>query len=643
MGETSNTRLLYIENEPLLRDQFEKAVDPLGYSLEFAQNGKEGLAQYAETPYDVVAVAIRLPDMSGTVIAQSLLSEKPELPLLLVTGRRDEPLAVEALGLGVVSYVIEDQGKINLALIPSILRSMLERAGQMRKRIEIERTLRETEARLNEAQRIAGFGSWDRDLQTNEIWWSDEVYRIFGVTRKLRRLSLEDFLSFIHPVVRERFAKIRKRAIEEGGEFDVTLRILQQTGSERVGRFNGVVTRDSSGEPRRLSGTVQDLTERNRTEELLAMIIESIPEGLAYYDADDRLVLANSKMKDCYPLIADKYVPGATYEEITRIGIERGQFAPPEGASEAWIQKVLAHHRDPKGAIEYQLDDGRFVRVEERRTSNGGIVGVRTDLTENKKIELALEEAKNAAEQSNRAKSEFLASMSHDLRTPLNSILGFSEAMVQGIYGRIGDPHYEEYAELIHQSGQYLVSLINDILDLSKIESGEYALDEILIDVEEALNGSLQRCTPTFVAGSNPRVSIDIDGGSSHLFADQRALSQILDNLLSNAIKYSGPQARIVLRWSTNGEGEGTLQVSDTGPGIPAERLDKITQPFVQGSFSVSDNPHIAKTIEGVGLGLHIVLRLADLHQASLSIESVVGEGTVAAVTFPKGRVRLAH
>jgi two-component system, cell cycle sensor histidine kinase PleC len=244
------------------------------------------------------------------------------------------------------------------------------------------------------------------------------------------------------------------------------------------------------------------------------------------------------------------------------------------------------------------------------------------------------------AHKANLAKSELLASMSHDLRTPLNSIVGFSEMMREKVYGPVGEVHYQEYVELIHESGKYLISLVNDILDLSKIESGEYTLDESLIDVKGELKSSCLRRAPTFLGAKATRISIDAPDELPRLLADKRALSQMLDNLVSNAIKYSGSDAKIVVRWGTNPEGEGLLQVIDTGKGIPAEKLSHITQPFVQFNSSNASNPHISRVGEGVGLGLHIVLRLAELHQASLLIESKVDEGTSATVKFPKERVQ---
>ena len=247
-----------------------------------------------------------------------------------------------------------------------------------------------------------------------------------------------------------------------------------------------------------------------------------------------------------------------------------------------------------------------------------------------------LQDAKERAEAADNAKSEFLARMSHDLRTPLNSILGFAEIMKRELYGALGSQRYREYADLIYQSGEHLTNLVNDILDLARIESNEYVLTEVPIDVRQEIEASIARCTSAVAGADVPRIGIEGPHAGPHLLADRRALSQILDNLLTNAIKYAGPDAQIQAEWSLDTEMRGVLRVADTGRGIPESMLDEVTKPFVQMRGT---NPFVSLGHDGVGLGLHIVSRLVALHQASLSIESDVGKGTTISITFPATRV----
>ncbi len=332
------------------------------------------------------------------------------------------------------------------------------------------------------------------------------------------------------------------------------------------------------------------------------------------------------------------------------IGMTREESGRPPGISDAaWAAhlKDLNDHREFRDFTHSRTrSDGRTVWLaisgKPVFTADGDFRGYRgtgrdatREMQANEKLRIETERADKA----NRAKSEFLASMSHDLRTPLNSILGFAEMMREKVHGSMANDRYAEYVDLIHQSGERLATLINDILDLSKIESGEHTLEHEIIDVGEELRAAKQRYAPLANVDTEVRISIDAADDGRPLMADRRALSQILDNLISNAVKYSGAKDTIIIGWSAGQHGEGHLWVSDRGRGIPPEDLDTITQPFVQGGDGDA-NPHVSRVEGGVGLGLHIVARLVDLHQAALTIDSVEGEGTCVTVTFPA--VRLA-
>ena len=248
--------------------------------------------------------------------------------------------------------------------------------------------------------------------------------------------------------------------------------------------------------------------------------------------------------------------------------------------------------------------------------------------------------AQSRADQANQAKTSFLARMSHDLRTPLNAIKGFSEMMARGQYGPSGGP--QEYARIISKSAEFLTSMVNDLLDIGKIESGEYLIVEEVVDVVAEITESCNRLLYLNDWRQSGTATIDAPTPAPQLYADRRALSQILDNLLGNAIKYSEGTPRITIRWSCDAGGRGVLGISDEGIGIPAEIVDGIVLPFVQGGDHLQREPYISRAQAGIGLGLHIVSKLAELHQAELRIDSAVGQGTTVTVTFPAARVRPA-
>ncbi|NQU62281.1 MAG: HAMP domain-containing histidine kinase, partial [Rhodospirillales bacterium] len=230
--------------------------------------------------------------------------------------------------------------------------------------------------------------------------------------------------------------------------------------------------------------------------------------------------------------------------------------------------------------------------------------------------------------QANQAKSEFLANMSHDLRTPLNAILGFADFISNQYFGPVGDK-YQEYAEDIHSSGELLLSLVNDILDLSAIEAGKRSLAKENLSITDVVT-ECEKFIEEKAKSLGIDLIVEVPKDLPSLYADRRAIMQILLNLLSNAVKFTPEGGKVVLRATATNEHH-TIEVSDTGTGIPDDKIATITDPFVRGET----DPH--QTQEGTGLGLTIVKSLVDLHDGELDIKSTVGKGTTVTVTLPNG------
>jgi signal transduction histidine kinase len=235
--------------------------------------------------------------------------------------------------------------------------------------------------------------------------------------------------------------------------------------------------------------------------------------------------------------------------------------------------------------------------------------------------------ARDAAERANRMKSMFLATMSHELRTPLNAIIGFSELIHTQLYGPHSDPRYAEYAGLIQNAGRHLLSLINDILDMSKIEAGKFELHRESFDMRGVVRDCLDMMSERAQQGGVALVD-DLPASPLRIEADQRAIKQILLNLLSNAVKFTRAGGRVTVRARLDA-GNLTLAVIDTGIGILADQLSRLGNPFVQVRTSAGS------THEGTGLGLALVRALAEIHEGSLKLESAPGRGTSVFVTIP--------
>ena len=269
------------------------------------------------------------------------------------------------------------------------------------------------------------------------------------------------------------------------------------------------------------------------------------------------------------------------------------------------------------------------LRTAELSESNAAL---ETEISQRRQVEVEMRTAKEEAEVANQAKSDFLAMVSHELRTPLNAIIGFSEVMANEMQGPLREGNYLEYSKDIHDSGTHLLSLINDILDLSKIEANELQLNETPLDVPEIVHVAVGLVQADAAAG---RVTIKtvFPGELPRLRADERALKQTLINLLSNAIKFTEPGGRVQIECGIGDAGCFELTVTDTGIGIDKKYLHTVFQPFSQIDSS------LARKYEGTGLGLPLCKRLMELHGASVNLESTPGRGTTVHIVFPEDRV----
>jgi two-component system cell cycle sensor histidine kinase PleC len=407
------------------------------------------------------------------------------------------------------------------------------------------------------------------------------------------------------------------------------------------------------GEPGpHLIGIAVDITEQKSLVEKtvaadmrLRDAIETIPEAFVLWDADNRLVLCNSNFQELHNLPDEVITVGASYESVVAAG-----------SKPVVRNKVITGGPTVPGArtFEAQLEDGRWLHISERRTKDGGYVSVGTDITalkiheeklldsEKRQIatisdlrasqqrlaELAEKyaEEKTRAEEANQAKSKFLANMSHELRTPLNAIIGFSEIMESGMFGPLGAEKYLEYCGDIRGSGEYLLDVINDILDMSKIEAGRIRLDFEDLDLDTLLSEALRVVSARahdkqlkLVA----RISPDL-----RLRADRRALKQIALNLLSNAVKFTPAGGRVTVRGRA-ADGCIMLGIADSGIGIAKESLTRLGRPFEQVESQLT------KSHQGSGLGLAIAKSLVELHGGRMRIRSTPGKGTLVVVRLP--------
>ncbi len=364
---------------------------------------------------------------------------------------------------------------------------------------------------------------------------------------------------------------------------------------------------------------------------LLIDALESINEGFVLYGADGHLIVCNSKFKEFYGYSDEEASPGVHRRELGVLDIKRNAVIMEEYSEHEYVNRREDLEQGPPKAFVVKLKDGRVLLLSDRKTDSGGIVSIQSDITELKNAEAALSAAKDEALTANRAKSEFLAHMSHELRTPLNSILGFTQVMKEEVFGALGHAKYLDYAMSVNQSGQHLLALINDILDISKIESGEVTLEDAVFDLHETVGACIKMVTGQ-TGEPETRIAFKTSEDARFFRGDERIVKQIVLNLLSNAMKFTPSDKSIQVTIVLNRDAGIVVEVADRGCGIASDDIEKVLEPFGQ----VRTGAH--QSHAGTGLGLSLSKMLTELHGGALSVKSDLGEGTIVRLSFPLER-----
>jgi two-component system cell cycle sensor histidine kinase PleC len=485
------------------------------------------------------------------------------------------------------------------------------------------------------------------------------MFAILGLSAKDDLMTFGEVNRLVHPDDIKLYEVAAQLADAKASAIDHEFRMLHANGKWVWLRARCEMVQQDGEPGLHLIGIAVDITEQKTLVEKTAAAdlrlrdaIETIPEAFVLWDADNRLVLCNSNFQQLHNLPDTTIAAGTSYEDVVAAGRKH-----------VIRTKLSSEGPTVPGArtFEAQLDNGHWLHISERRTKDGGYVSVGTDITPLKlnekklmdseqrliatvsdlrnsqqKLEFQTEqltdmaekyaEEKTRAEEANQTKSKFLANMSHELRTPLNAIIGFSEIMESGMFGALGADKYHEYCRDIRTSGQYLLDVINDILDMSKIEAGRLKLDLQSVELEAVLADAL-RVVSAKAQDKRLKVTSNIDA-DVRFKADRRAIKQIALNLLSNAVKFTPESGGIVVRGRVSG-GSVYIAIQDTGIGIARDALRKLGRPFEQVESQLT------KTHHGSGLGLAIAKSLVELHGGAMRISSQLGAGTIVMVRLP--------
>ncbi len=505
-------------------------------------------------------------------------------------------------------------------------------------RVLMAQALADGESRFRDFAAASSDWFWEMDADLRFTYISAEIERVAGLPAEwhygkrreevgIPDVSAETWTEHLAALeARQPFKDFAYR--RRGSKGDVWMRI------------SGVPIFDENGTFKGYRGTGSDLTEQYKAQQRaelaqqrLSTAVEGLVDIFVLWSPDDRLLICNQRYRDINAEVPEATRPGVSYEDYIRAVLAAGLVPEAGGREETWLQQRLLRHRYPEGPFEMSRRGDQWFLIREQRMADGSTVTIGTDITERKRMEQELQRATFEAERANSAKSEFLAGMSHELRTPLNAIIGFSEMIRDEIAGPVGVEAYKGYAADIHASGQHLLGIVSDLLDLAKIEAGKLDLNEEVVDVDDLTRDCLRLMQPRAEAAKLTMALADISG-PIQLWADSRLLRQILLNLLSNAVKFTSEGGRIEVSLQRTADGDVALSVRDDGIGIDPASIERVLSPFEQAELSAD----IAA--EGTGLGLSVSKALAELHGGSLTLDSTPGQGTTAVVRLPAGRLR---
>jgi PAS domain S-box-containing protein len=493
------------------------------------------------------------------------------------------------------------------------------------KRKEAEEALKLSESRLTEAQKVAHVGSWEWDVTTKHVFCSEEQYRLFGFLPEEFLASYDRFMASVHQGDRKAVRRWLKGLLTGNESTGIELRIVLPNGQIRLLHTLARNVLDSSGKVVRIVGTSQDITDRSKADQKFKSLLESAPDAIVIVDGGGSIVLVNSQAEKIFGYPREELlgkrteilIPGRLKGEQTAhsgdlFGNSNGQ---PMGAG-------LELFGERKDGSEFPVE----ISLSPLETNDGTLaMAVIRDTTDRKRVERELHTAKEEAERANQAKSEFLSRMSHELRTPLNAILGFGQLIEkQSPAGTL-----RTRASHITGAGRHLLNLINEVLDISRIEAGAMQLSFEAVCLPNVLDEALDIMRPLAAErGIEFSAPARIDP-PVYVEADLHRFKQVLLNLFSNAVKYSPENGKVSISYRSSGEKTIRIVVADMGAGIASEKLSRLFTPFDRLGAEQS-------AVEGTGLGLALSARIMHAMGGGIGASSAIGRGSTFWVDLPQ-------
>jgi len=626
MNNSDPVRILYIEDDPLLCDLFATVMEGEDYTVETVQTGQGGLDLHRANPFDIIAIDYALPDLMGLDVARQMLADNPSLPITFVTGSGNEEVAAKAIELGILNYIIKDGEAAYLKLLPSVIDSLNQtRLKNINKRLSEEKNQKTAEY-LEAVINNTGEGIVTIDDTGVIETYNPAAEKMFGYGAD--EVTGKNVSMLMAPEERAEHEKITKNSTIHAARIINTARELwglHKDGTLFPLELN-VTPMKAAGE-RKYVGILHDISMRKEMEDQLKQSETRLQKSQAFakignWDWD-------VQTGELY--WSDIIAPLLGYEtgsiEITYENFMAAIHPDDRDEVNEAIHKCVDEHQEfdvehrvvwPDGTLRWLQESGDVIRDGDGQPLN--MLGVVQDITDRKQAEDATRRAKEAADNANKAKSEFLSSMSHELRTPMNAILGFGQMLDFNPKEPLS-PSQKDCVAQIMKGGQHLLELINEILDLAKIEAGKVDLSLENIPPMDICVDSLSLLQ---TMADERGITISSPGGDVALpmvQADFTRYRQVMINLVSNAIKYNRDNGEITIQFHEFEDGYLRTSVTDTGNGIAMGRQKELFQPFSRLGAESTD-------IEGSGIGLIVCKQLIELMNGHIGFESTPGKGS---------------
>lgn len=630
-----NSSILIVDDNPVNLDLLGSNLSQHGYTVFFAYSGETAIERASKIIPDLILLDIKMSDMSGFEVCRFLKEDikTKDIPIIFISALADNENIVEGFKSGGVDYITK----------PFNVEELLVRVSTHIELFTLRRAVERQRVRLEDSQKIAKIGQWELNIGKKNLYWTEEVFNIFEVDSNKQEASYELFINIIHPDDRKMVDSAYKNSLINKNPYDIDHRLLMADGRIKYVHESCRTDYNEYGEPLYSIGTVQDVTsfreveEKLRiTNEKLQLLMRSIPSGVVVHNASTEIILCNDMAEKLLGLSHDQIIGKKNIDFRWNFIDSNGNHVPVE---EYPVNKVIsskATYSFELGVYRPETDDiiciwGNAVPLFNYKEEIDQVIVCFTDITELKKTQEELIRVKEDADKANQAKSLFVANMSHEIRTPLNSIIGFSEILRK----KTTDSQNRHYIELICESGKALLSLINDILDISKIESGKMELKFSNVSVYTMVSELITIFSPK-IKQKNLLFDIKLDKSIPvGLIMDETRLRQVLINLIGNAIKFTNSGfIRLSIHCEYTGKDVNrrvslVIKIIDSGIGIPDESIEKIFGAFEQL------RGHKQEQYGGTGLGLAITKNIVNMMGGYITVESKEGTGTTFKINLP--------